>query len=76
MWPPWTCRRWCPPAGCFSMAASAGPSKDSSSIPLGWLNWKSQLSAFSESAIKPSMLLAGQYCVVIMASVATATDSP
>jgi hypothetical protein len=30
----------------------------SSSIPLGSLNWKSQLSEFSESAIKPSMLLA------------------
>jgi hypothetical protein len=30
----------------------------SSSIPLGSLNWKSQLSEFSESALKPSMLLA------------------
>ena len=30
----------------------------SSSIPLGSPNWKSQLSEFSESAIKPSMLLA------------------
>jgi hypothetical protein len=30
----------------------------SSSIPLGSLNWKSQLSEFSEAALKPSMLLA------------------
>jgi hypothetical protein len=30
----------------------------SSSTPLGSLNWKCQLSEFSESAIKPSMLLA------------------
>jgi hypothetical protein len=30
----------------------------SSSVPLGSLNWKSQLSELSGSAMKPSMLLA------------------